>query len=77
MKTDSYLLAFCQNVRYLRKYHGLSRTAMARRIHISLRTLDSIESGVLPSKMDCQVLLHIQQEFHIPISQLFVPLNQR
>ena len=30
----------CENIRHLRKAHSLSRTVMARRLHITGKTLD-------------------------------------
>ena len=33
----------CQNIRYLRQTQGLSRTAMARKLHITIKTLDFLE----------------------------------
>ena len=51
MTTDKELAIFCRNIRVLRKNHGLSRTAIANRIHVSLKTLDSLEAGIFPNRI--------------------------
>lgn len=75
MINDGYLQVFCDNVRNLRMTHHLSRTAMAKRCGVSLTTLDSLESGVLPKGMTVKVFFCISQSFGIPIPQLFQPMG--
>lgn len=66
MTTEEQLKNVCHNVRVLRARHGLSRSAMAKRIHVSLKTLDSLESGLYPDRCGICLLFHIQQAFGIP-----------
>ena len=55
----------CHNIRVLRKRHGLSRTAMARRIHVSLKTLDSLEAGIFPKRIRIGFFFHVERAFGI------------
>ena len=67
----------CHNIRVLRRKHGLSRTAMARRIHVTLKTLDSMEAGVIPDRIGILFLYHVMQAFGIsPQNMLMVPLQE-
>ena len=65
MSPPDQLQNVCANIRYLRAKHGLSRTAMARRLHISMKTLDSIEAGVMPNKCGINLFFYIHREFGI------------
>ena len=38
---------------------------MARRLHISMKTLDSIEAGVMPNKCGINLFFYIHREFGI------------
>ena len=60
----------CENIRYLRLRHGLSRTAMARRLHITSKTLDLLEAGVFPDRIRIDFLFLVQQVFGVPPKQL-------
>lgn len=55
----------CSNIRYLRRKHGLSRTAMAKKIHITVKNLDSLESGFFPERISIQFFFNIEQAFGI------------
>ena len=65
MAPPDQLQNVCANIRYLRVKRGLSRTAMARRLHISMKTLDSIEAGVMPNKCGINLFFYIHREFSI------------
>jgi len=56
----------CENIRYLRKKYGLSRTAMARRLHITVRTLDLLEAGIFPDRIRIGIFFHVWQAFDVP-----------
>lgn len=73
---DPYLQIFCENMRCLRKRENLSRTAMAKRLGVSVKTLDAIESGVLPQNTTVRIFFRAHQAFGIPIDALFTPLQQ-
>ena len=72
MTTEEQYQNLSHNIRVLRKTHGLSRTAMARRLHVTTRTLDSLEAGVIPDRVGVLLLYYLQYHFHIPISKLFM-----
>lgn len=74
--TKPHLQIFCENIRYLRKNNNLSRTAMAKRLGVSVRTLDSIEAGILPQNTSVHIFFRTNQAFGIPIERLFAPLQQ-
>ena len=76
MTTQEQYRTVCANVRYLRKIHGLSRTAMAKKMHITLKTLDALESGVFPERIHVGFLQHLQESFGIgPYKMLTVRLE--
>lgn len=60
----------CDNIRYLRRKHGLSRTAMARKLHVTVKTLDSLEAGLIPPRISITFLYYIHREFGISPEQL-------
>ena len=72
MTTEEQCQNLGHNVRVLRKKYGLSRTAMARRLHVTIKTLDSIEAGVIPDRVGVLFLFYLQRDFHIPISTLLM-----
>ena len=55
----------CRNIRYLRASHGLSRTAMAKKLHISIKTLDALESGHFPEYIGVNMFFHVQRIFGV------------
>ena len=55
----------CDNIRYLRRSAGLSRTGMARRLHITVKTLDLLESGVFPQRINIRFFFYVHQVFGI------------
>ncbi len=71
MKEDRGLEYFCSNIKHLREREGLSKTKMAKILQISPKTLMAIESGILPPRLDCRVLLRIQRQFGIKPAELF------
>ena len=58
------------NIRYLRKVFGLSRTVMARKLHISVKTLDALESCTVSAKLRIHFLLYIHKEFGVSPERL-------
>jgi len=68
---SSEIARFCSNIRALREREGLSKAAMAKRLHISVRTLTCLERGELPPRLDCCIIFAICDEFDISISDLF------
>ena len=68
---SSEIARFCSNIRTLREREGLSKAAMAKRLHIGVGTLTRLESGELPPRLDCCIIFAICDEFDISISALF------
>ena len=68
---SSEIARFCSNIRALREREGLSKAAMAKRLHIGVRTLTRLEHGELPPRLDCCIIFAICDEFDISISDLF------
>jgi transcriptional regulator with XRE-family HTH domain len=48
MGSEKEIMAFCENVRYLRKKNGLSKKEMAKKLGIGVKSLELIETGSLP-----------------------------
>ena len=65
MRTSDEYEIVCQNIRYLRQTQGLSRTVMARKLHITIKTLDLLESGIFPDRIHVGFLFHVWQAFGI------------
>lgn len=62
---------FCKNIKELRESHHLTKTEMARRLKISIPTLNKIESGELPKRLTVKVIYAIVDEFNIRADDLF------
>jgi len=72
MEGNMELLYFCQNVRFLRLSHNLSKTQMARIIGISRSTLSLMEQGHFPPRTNCVALWNICDYFQVSADELFV-----
>ena len=67
---------FCKNLAALRKATGASVTTMAERLHISPRTLRSLEGGILPPRLSVSILFRIEKEYGIPPKDMFLEKPQ-
>lgn len=65
MPTIRWKSNFCANVRYLRRREGLSRTAMAKQIGVTGKTLDAFEAGEIPPRSSVRVLFNISRAFGV------------
>lgn len=70
MNEKSQLGIFCENVRWLRAKHGLSKKEMAQALGIGTGSLTMIESGIVPKRLRCTVLVNIEERFGIDSSAL-------
>ncbi len=61
-KRDSWQM-FSKRLVWLREQHGLSRREMAKRLHIGISTLERIEGGELPPRLNADIVFYIQKEF--------------
>ena len=71
MKETNDEKILCQNIKFLRQKHKLTKTQMSNILGISIRTLNRIENGILPSRISCEVLFRIQSNFGIRARELF------
>jgi len=75
MKIQSELDIFCENIRYLRRIHGLSQEEMAQCLKIDLYSLKQLETGSVPEDIEVTVLFAIQDSFSVPLSHIFRQLS--
>lgn len=77
-KTKDEKRIFCENVKYLRAKYNLSRTAMAKKMGVCMKTLKSLENGVIPNNMNCRVLMNIYDSLGIhPKLMLSISLEEK
>lgn len=69
--SDKEFQNFFENIRVLRAEKGLSKKEMAKRLRIGLHSLNLLERGVLPPRLDCLILYYIHREFGIRPAELF------
>ena len=62
--TNNYKAIICSNIAYLRKVNGLSRTAMSKKLHITLKTLDLVEQGIFPRRLNFSIVYYAAEAFH-------------
>ena len=62
------------NIAYLRKVNGLSRTAMSRKLHISITTLDQLEQGIFPPRLDFFIVYRVSALFGVETYDLMYTL---
>lgn len=55
------------NIAWLRKDHKISKKRMAEILDISIKTLNKIESGILPPRLGAKTLCNIYYYFDIPV----------
>ncbi len=69
--TDNELYYFTKNIVLLRKKNKLSKTKMAKMLGISTKSLNKLESGIIPPRIGVKVIFNIQDNFGIPAKCLF------
>lgn len=62
---NEYLENLCHNIRLIREYRGFSRKKMANCLHITVKTLESLELNILPSKVNTRFLWYTQEIFGV------------
>ncbi len=55
---------FWENLRRLRKREGLSLCEMAKKLGVGVKTLELLESGIIPSYVSSGIIFRIQNEFN-------------
>ena len=71
MKKDKSFDYFCQNMKYLRQKKSLSQKEMAKILNISVKTLAKIESGILPPRLNANIIGAIRVTFNVPPTVIF------
>ncbi|MBQ7344386.1 MAG: helix-turn-helix transcriptional regulator [Clostridia bacterium] len=64
MKKDEIQI-FCDNIKILRQHNNLSKTAMCKIMRIGIRSLNSIEKGILPPRISCEALIRACNYFSV------------
>jgi len=64
------------NGSYLRKKHRLSKKALAKRLGIGVKSLSTLESGVIPPRMSINAVFQLCTVFHILPRALFSALPE-
>ena len=54
-----------ENITWLRKTHGLSKTEMAKLLHISVKSLNRMEQREMPPRTSAKMLFRAQDAFGI------------
>ena len=62
---------FFHNIVQLRKNRGLSKKQMSNLLGIGLWSLNKLEKGEIPPKMDVNIIFKISKHFHISPAELF------
>lgn len=76
MENEKQLTIFCQNLRYLRQKHGLSKTRMANILGVGINTLNRLEQGVASPRLGSSVLYNAGVYFNIKTDDLLhIPLE--
>ena len=70
-KNDSKI--FCENIADLRKKEGLSLVRMASELHISVKSLKTLEAGTMPPMLSAEILFTIQESFGVTPADMFSP----
>lgn len=76
MTHQDEILMLCNNLRQLRKQHGISKKEMAALLHISVRSLNQLENDFIPPRLRCDFLFYASSHFRIKICDLFFPLDE-
>ena len=72
---DSFAV-FLHNIVWLRSHYGISKKRMARMLGIGLWSLNKLEQGIIPPRMDIHIIFAVSKQFGISPSDLFsVPLK--
>ena len=74
MEVELEFQFFCKNVRTLRERNHLSRSEMAKILHITPKTLSLLENGTLPAHTSATVIFRLSRAFGIPPKDLFILL---
>ncbi|WP_420885261.1 helix-turn-helix domain-containing protein [Candidatus Soleaferrea massiliensis] len=66
-------IIFCYHVKALRSKHQLSQKQMSRIMGISVKSLSTLEAGMMPPRLRVTVIFRLSEHFHLEPRQLFMP----
>ena len=72
-KTFEDFSVFGDNIQTLRRKYGLSQTAMAKKLHVGINTLQALEKGPPCPNVGIKIFSYIQEEFGVQPSLMFIP----
>lgn len=67
---------FGNNLRFLRKKHGLTQKQLAKLLNVSTYCIQKAEQGIFADSLYVDTLWNICRQFHLPIITLFTPHDQ-
>lgn len=71
MNGEKDIQIFCENLKKLRLEFGYSKKKMAEILNIGIKTLTTIENGMIPPRLNCEILFQIYTRFGIRPSDIF------
>lgn len=76
MMSEDECTRFCDNIRYLRKKHHLSKKEMAQIMDTEPGILESIETGSIPKRLSVFSLIQLAVYCQIKPEDIFLPQEQ-
>lgn len=55
------------NILFLRNSNNITKKEMAKILGVGIETLNKLEKGVLPPRLNVEVLIRIQEYFNVPL----------
>lgn len=71
MKYDKEFDVFSKNLRTFREKNKLSKIEMARKLHITVRTLNILENGQIPPRIPIDIFFYFAKLCNVPVSAVF------
>lgn len=69
-KSEREMKNFAYNIAWLRKEHGYSKKKMAKILNIGIGSLNKLENGEIPPRMDIQPMINVWLHFGIHPKEL-------
>lgn len=77
MEHEQKMRTLCENLRLLRKKHGLSKVKMAKILGIGVRMLTNLEQGVVSRRLGGSMLYNAGEYFGVRADDLFRPMGNK
>lgn len=71
-QNEAQMANLLYNIAWLRQHYGISKTRMAKLLGISVKTLNSLESGIYPVCVGSMFIIHLHKQFRYPMGSLFL-----